>query len=91
MTNRIVDEVQSYISQHYAERLTLTDIANQFYISPYYLRPPVQKTTNLSLVEYINGVRVKAAQSLIERTKRQRRDGGRARRVHDRRAFPPCL
>ena len=34
VTNRIVDEVQSYISQHYAERLTLTDIANQFYISP---------------------------------------------------------
>lgn len=68
VTNRIVDEVQSYISQHYAERLTLTDIANQFYISPYYLSRLFKKTTNLSLVEYINGVRVKAAQSLIERT-----------------------
>ena len=68
VTNRIVSQIQSYIAKHYAEKLTLTDIANQFYISPYYLSRLFKKTINLSLIEYINGVRIKAAQNLIEKT-----------------------
>lgn len=43
VTNRIVSQIQGYIAEHYAEKLTLTSIANQFYISPYYLQPSVQK------------------------------------------------
>lgn len=68
VSNRIVDQIQSYIAEHYAEKLTLTGIASQFYISPYYLSRLFKKTVNLSLIEYINGVRIKAAQSLIEKT-----------------------
>ncbi len=54
--------------QHYAEKLTLTGIASQFYISPYYLSSLFKKSINLSLIEYINGVRIKAAQNLIEKS-----------------------
>lgn len=43
VTNRIVSQIQGYIAEHYAEKLTLTSIANQFYISPYYPQPSVQK------------------------------------------------
>ncbi|MBE5036422.1 helix-turn-helix transcriptional regulator [Subdoligranulum sp. DSM 109015] len=68
VSNRIIDQIQSYISLHYAEKLTLTGIAEKFYISPYYLSRLFKKTINLSLVEYINGIRIKAAQSLIEKT-----------------------
>ena len=68
MTNRIVSQIQGYIAEHYAEKLTLTSIANQFYISPYYLSRLFKKTINLSLIEYINGVRIKAAQNMIEKT-----------------------
>lgn len=68
VSNRIVDQIQAYISEHYAEKLTLTGIANQFYISPYYLSRLFKKSINLSLIEYINGVRIKAAQNLIEKT-----------------------
>ncbi len=68
VTNRIVGQIQSYISEHYDQKLTLTGIASQFYISPYYLSRLFKKTINLSLIEYINGVRIKAAQSLIEKT-----------------------
>lgn len=66
--NRIVSQIQGYIAEHYAEKLTLTSIANQFYISPYYLSRLFKKTINLSLIEYINGVRIKAAQNMIEKT-----------------------
>lgn len=68
VSNHIVDQIQAYIAQHYAEKLTLTGIAGQFYISPYYLSRLFKKSTNLSLIEYINGVRIKAAQNLIEKT-----------------------
>lgn len=68
VSNHTVDQIQAYISQHYAQKLTLTGIAAQFYISPYYLSRLFKKSTNLSLIEYINGVRIKAAQNLIEKT-----------------------
>ena len=68
VSNHTVDRIQAYIAEHYAEKLTLTGIANQFYISPYYLSRLFKKSINLSLIEYINGVRIKAAQNLIEKT-----------------------
>lgn len=68
ITNRIVNQVQGYVTEHYSEKLTLTGIAGRFYISPYYLSRLFKKTINLSLIEYINGVRIKAAQQLIETT-----------------------
>ena len=66
--NTFMDQIQAYIAEHYAEKLTLTGIASQFYISPYYLSRLFKKSINLSLIEYINGVRVKAAQNLIEKS-----------------------
>ena len=68
VSNHTVDQIQAYIAEHYAEKLTLTGIANQFYISPYYLSRMFKKSINLSLIEYINGVRIKAAQNRIERS-----------------------
>ena len=68
VSNHIVEQSQTYIAEHYAEKLTLTGIASQFYISPYYLSRLFKKSINLSLIEYINGVRIKAAQNLIEKT-----------------------
>lgn len=69
VSNHTVDQIQAYIAEHYAEKLTLNGIANQFYISPYYLSRMFKKSINLSLIEYINGVRIKAAQNLIERSR----------------------
>ena len=68
MSNQVVDQIQAYIAWHYAEKLALTDFARRFYISPYYLSRLFKKSTNLSLIEYINGVRIKAAQNRIEKT-----------------------
>ena len=68
VSNHIVDQIQAYIAEHYAEKLTLTGIASQFYISPYYLSRLFKKSINLSLIEYIHGVRIKAAQNLIEKS-----------------------
>ena len=88
VTNRIVSQIQGYIAEHYAEKLTLTSIANQFYISPYYLSRLFKKTINLSLIEYINGVRIKAAQNMIEKDQRKHFQRGGKDRLYDKRAFP---
>lgn len=68
INNKTIDSIQSYISTHYKENLTLTNISAQFYMSPYYVSRLFKKTTNLSLVEYINSVRVMAAKRLLEST-----------------------
>lgn len=66
IVNKTIDMIQSYISTHYREELSLTGIAAQFYMSPYYVSRLFKKTTNLSLVEYINSVRLMAAKNLLE-------------------------
>ena len=91
VTNCLVDQVQGYVVQHYAEKLTLPQIAARFYISPCYLSRLFKRTINLSLVEYINGVRVKAAQRQLEKTRRSisevAADTGFSTVAHFRRVF----
>ncbi|MEG1012076.1 MAG: helix-turn-helix domain-containing protein [Ruthenibacterium sp.] len=64
----IVQNVQNYIFAHYQESLSLSQLAAQFYISPYYLSHLFQKTMHFGVVSYINQVRIEAAQRLLERT-----------------------
>lgn len=68
ITNKTVDKVTSFISQNYREPLSLKTIAAQFYISPYYLSHLFKKWTSLSIVEYINSVRIRAAKKYLETT-----------------------
>ena len=42
VTNQVVEQIQRYISAHFAEKLSLTGIARQFYISPLLSEPSVQ-------------------------------------------------
>ncbi|MDD3430204.1 MAG: AraC family transcriptional regulator [Oscillospiraceae bacterium] len=66
--NKTIDEITHYIASNYKEKLSLADIAARFYLSPYYLSRLFKKTTNLSLVEYINSVRLHAAKDMLETT-----------------------
>ena len=91
VTNCLVDQVQGYVVQHYAEKLTLPQIAARFYISPCYLSRLFKRTINLSLVEYINGVRVKAAQRQLEKTRRSISEVGGGHRLFHSGAFPPVF
>ncbi|ADZ82955.1 AraC family transcriptional regulator [Cellulosilyticum lentocellum] len=66
IVNNKVDKIIKYISAHYTEDLTLTSIAEQFYISPFYLSKIFKKSTNLSIIEYINSLRIRNAKELLE-------------------------
>ncbi|SCP98245.1 helix-turn-helix transcriptional regulator [Anaerobium acetethylicum] len=65
--NRIVDII-SYIHQNYNEEITLERLARHFYISPYYLCREFKKSTNSTIIQYIQITRVMNAQRMFMET-----------------------
>lgn len=59
--NRI-SQIISYIHTHYYEDINLEHLAQQFYISQYYLCREFKRHTNRTVVQYINITRVMNAQ-----------------------------
>lgn len=60
-----VSEIVRYINRHYKEPLSLTALAEQFYISPSYLSKIFKEATGFTFIEYLNTVRVKEAKRLL--------------------------
>ena len=57
-----IGEVIRYIHSHYQEDISLEMLAQMFYISPYYLCREFKKSTNSTIVRYINVTRIMNAQ-----------------------------
>ncbi len=68
LSNKTIDRITKYISEHYASALNLQSIAAQFFISPFYLSRLFKKTMGISIVEYINSVRIRMAMHFLEIT-----------------------
>ncbi|AZK45792.1 helix-turn-helix transcriptional regulator [Paenibacillus lentus] len=65
---RRVYRILEYLNAHYAERLTLQSIAEHFYISETYLCRIFKQTTGFTVIEYLNYVRIREAQTLLKET-----------------------
>lgn len=59
-------EIVRYINENYTRNITLPNLAERFYISPYYLSRAFKETTGFSFVEYLNTVRIKEAIKLLK-------------------------
>ncbi|GKU82157.1 response regulator transcription factor [Niallia sp. NCCP-28] len=59
---RIID----YVTEHYAESLTLTDLANHFHFNPSYLSSYFSTHNNESFIEFLNRVRIEKAVKLLK-------------------------
>jgi AraC-like DNA-binding protein len=66
--NDTVERICTYLSENYTQKLTLSEVAAQFYLSPYYLSRLFRRVTGQSIVDYINNRRIEAAQRLLEET-----------------------
>jgi YesN/AraC family two-component response regulator len=66
-----ISEIVRYINSHYMEDLSLTSLADSYYISPVYLSKMFKEATSYTLVEYINTVRVKEAKKLLMNAKKK--------------------
>jgi Response regulator containing CheY-like receiver domain and AraC-type DNA-binding domain len=63
-----ISVIAQYINRHYMDDLSLQRVADQFYISPYYLSRFFKEATGFTFVEYLNSVRIKEAKKLLEQT-----------------------
>ncbi|MCM8901428.1 AraC family transcriptional regulator [Caldicoprobacter algeriensis] len=63
-----ISEIVQYINRHYSQELSLTTLSKTFYISPYYLSRLFKRVTGFNFVEYLNLIRVKEAQKLLQGT-----------------------
>ena len=57
-----IGEVIRYIHSHYQEEISLEMLAQMFYVSPYYLCREFKKSTNSTIVRYINVTRIMNAE-----------------------------
>lgn len=62
----IVRSALQYIEEHYTEKLTLTSVAEKTYVSPWYLSKLLNKYTEQSFSDLLNGTRVKRAKELLK-------------------------
>ncbi len=63
--NFIVHNAQEYIRKHYAEKLTLGDVAEQVYVSQWHLSKLIARYTQQSFFDLVNGARVDKAKELL--------------------------
>lgn len=66
--HQTISKIASYINQHFNEPLKLKDVAEQFYISPFYLSRKFKECTGFGYAEYIQLVRMREAQKLLRVT-----------------------
>ncbi|MBR4501333.1 MAG: helix-turn-helix transcriptional regulator [Clostridia bacterium] len=58
-------DVAAYIRRHFAEPLTLSDIAAKFYVSSFYLSHRFRAVIGSTLSDYIRGIRIRNVQALL--------------------------
>lgn len=66
--DKMVDRICDYIRLHYEEKLSLTSISNEFFISPIYLSSYFKQHKGVNLFEYIRDIRIENAKLLLKST-----------------------
>lgn len=61
----LMQRARQYIDTHYADEISLEQIANHLQISPFYLSHLFSRQSGFSLVEYITRVRMQKARDLL--------------------------
>lgn len=63
--------IKSYIYHHYAENLTIEELASKVYLSPGYASALFKEETGVNLNRFIREVRMKKAKELLETTNKK--------------------
>ncbi|MFC5468713.1 helix-turn-helix domain-containing protein [Cohnella suwonensis] len=64
-TRRKISEVARYLNESFREPVRVPDLAERFFISPYYLSRLFKEVTGFALIDYVNLTRVKESQRLL--------------------------
>lgn len=63
-----IHKITEYIHENYTSDISLESLSHKFYINPSYLCRLFKEVTNLTIVEYLNQVRVKNAELFLTST-----------------------
>ena len=61
----LIIPIKEYLDKHYAEKITLDDLANQFYINKYYLTKAFKDQYGQSINTYLLNIRITQAKHLL--------------------------
>lgn len=64
-TGNVIESIRTYIGQHYAENLTIADIAGNVYLSQTYVSLLFKQETGETIYEYLMKVRIEKAKELL--------------------------
>ncbi len=64
----LISEAKSYIQENYAANISLNDIAERFYINPFYFSQLFKKKTGTTYQKYLTDLRMKRAEVLLRET-----------------------
>lgn len=67
-SHKTVSLVTAYINKNYMDEIALYDIAKKFHVNSNHLSRIFKKYIGFSFTEYVNGIRVKEAQTLLRET-----------------------
>ena len=92
--NRITDVI-SYIHQNYQEDISIDQLAQMSYVSPYYLCREFKRYTNSTIIQYVNVTWVMNAQRMFMETNKNiteiSRDTGFSNITHFNRVFKSVM
>ena len=61
----VVNQATAYIEEHYAQKLTLQEVADKCYVSQWHLSKLINKYTGNTFYELLNNVRIEKAKALL--------------------------
>ena len=62
---RVIYKVLTYIAEHYTEKLTLSDLAQQVFLSNHYLCRRFKQVVGISPMDYVANLRMTKAKELL--------------------------
>lgn len=65
----IITQIENYIEKHFQERLTIKDLADQFYMHPNYLGQLMKQHWQMGFTEYLHRYRIHKAMKLLKEDK----------------------
>jgi two-component system response regulator YesN len=66
-----IHEICEFLKQHYGKNISLNDLAEQFYVSAPYLSRRFKEKTGLTLMEYLEDIRMDKAQEYLVNSEAQ--------------------
>ncbi|WP_010272691.1 response regulator transcription factor [Paenibacillus senegalensis] len=62
---RLVSQIEKYLNQHYASKISLEQVATDFHVNKNYLCHLFKETTGLTFTHYLNSLRIEKAKQLL--------------------------